>query len=100
MQVESFSQLKHYAHRIYICVAPFSIEFQVHVGSVHARSLTGAYTCTLAVMYMSTGHFLHSPESLHIYAKVSGAEKFCMEDTIASATGMGNFSDLGSNNFR
>ena len=42
----------------------------IYVGSVHARSLTRAHTCT--VMYMSAGRFLHSPG------------QYCMTDTVVS----------------
>ena len=57
-----------------------------YVGSVHARSLTRAHTCT--VMYMSTGRFLYSPVHDCI-CKSAQSVQYCMADTIASDTGRG-----------
>ena len=57
----------------------------IYVGSVHARSLTRAHTCT--VMYMSAGRFLHSPGHDCICKSVRSGQ-YCMADTIASDTGI------------
>ena len=59
----------------------------IYVGSVHARSLTRAHTCT--VMYMSAGRFLHSPGHDCICKSVRSGQ-YCMADTIASDTGHNN----------
>lgn len=65
----------------------------MYVGSVHARSLTGAHTCS-TVMYISAERFLHSPGKDCMCKSIQSGQ-YCMANTNASVTGMVKFQIWG-----